>query len=844
MNHGAYLVVPFLSVLCMGLSGCVPSSESQWDGDRGALGLGTCASGQQSECGDYSSGLLCNTLTRECERPEQGQVVQVLSESKGTGIAEGSLHPVLGERHTPAGQSPGAPAWFLPKASYIQEAAQVDASYPVGSPEWHANMLVRYRILLREEFALPLLSAEMQAITALEAQVGQAAYGGSQGFFEVLASRMADVHGRLTRLDEQLSSLTKLGRDPVSHVRVLEGCVQEFRQWDDLVAVTPQTVACSAHYLALFDNLRALNSHQVVSPAELDHLEHNALWIYQHSGVGAQQIVERIKEPVLFVHLRDLPIAMLGVYRSIVEPALRAQALYAYLRLSVPVDIEEPTGVSTVDVPLGKWAEIVVDPGQVRDAPKEARLNWFRQALQGALSVLKLNNQDNVQMLTDATITDVTALALATEHSGLMALYGGYDAEGNPQGFQRFHDMVLSQVKEQEFAAPGAAIATALACGATSITTGPGALLTAGVCLLAAGVGIYQFSQLATLATTAETLAFVGIDHSLVPASEATRLRRASNIAAAMMVVDVFFSSVDAVASFDDVIELARVRGVIGESDDAATVRSAIAAERRTFRAAYSPDLVRIEPPPLRQFEWDELNPQGIDDLEASGGSQGVNSLVYRGKDPRDGQPVFIKLLNTDEDFIAQREASIALNEIADALMRATPAEIAAIHKRTTELLDEIVSSSVWSKRTRAWLDSSEGKAFMRQAYQSVRDTTREAPAIRYHGELVRPGSYRDGLVYEWQQGVHSLKWSAGEPRLVGRCLQIAAQLEWAQQKLGIYIEIGEDLLQLTTHPTAAAKLIDLDFIVYRAAASPSPRAQYLLPRKLTLRAQALLPGR
>ncbi len=840
MNNGAHIILPFVGFLCAALCSCAPSSDAGLDRDRGALGLGTCPSGQQTECGDYSSGLICNTLTLECEPLDQGHAVQVLSGLRGTGFFEGDLHPLLKERHTPAGHAADAQPWLLPKQTYLQEAAEVDRTYTVGSPEWHANMLVRYRILLREEFALPLLNAEMQAIAALEAQIGQASYGNAQGFFETLAFRMADVHERLTQLDDRLGALVTLGEDPKSHVRVLESCVEEFRKFENVVAVGPQTVACSTHYLALFEGLRALDSLNMVSSAELDHLERNALWMVQHTQADwTRQTVEQAKEPVLFIHLRDLPIAMLNVYRTIVEPALRAQAMYAYLRLSVPVDIEEPTGVSTVDMPLGKWASMVFNQEQHRDMPKDKRLAYFQSALLGALATLKVNNQRNVQMLTDAEVTDETALALAMEHSGLMALYGGYDASGNPQGFQRFHDLMLSQAKEKEFAAPGLAIASAIACGATTWATGPGTLLAAGVCLLAAGVGIYQFSQLATLATTAETLAFVGIEHSLTPATEATRLRRATNIAAAMMVIDVFFNTADAVASLDDVVDVARLRGVINESDDTATVRAGIAAERRAFRSAYAPDAVLIEPPPLRDFTWDELDPHSIEDLVEKGGSKGVNSSVYRGTDPRDGRSVFIKLPYEDEDVVNHKAASIALNDIADALRQATPADLADINARTTQLLDEALSSSIWSKRTQAWIQAPEGQAFMRQVYQAVRENTRDAPAIRYYGEAPGLVSYRNALVYEWQEGVHSLYWPKGDPKLVGRCLQIAAQLEWAQRKLGIYIEIGEDLLQLTSSSTAV-KLIDLDYIVKRAP--ELPKAQYLLSRKVASRAISLLP--
>ncbi|QQR89158.1 MAG: hypothetical protein IPJ88_13190 [Myxococcales bacterium] len=596
MKQFSYKSLLYLTMCCGVLSACAPLSGSDVGQDSAGQGYGLCPTGQHIECGDWDSGLICNTA-HECQLVSAEDALSIVVAPKRPGMMGYALHTVAKQRHLLDGQDEMTPVEALhAKSGYLDRAAEINETMDPGSSQWHSNMLAYYRLLLREEHALPLLTQEMQALDALEGKIGQASYYNSQSYFQSVAQQMVDKYERLLAQDARLEPLFSWFKDNDYHVRELESCVDEFRVSEDFLVINSKVDGCAVLYQGLIDKLRLLNDREFVHDTVFQHIEHAAQWIRQRAegGFDAQIVVERAKDPYRFVYLRDLPIAMLGVYRRIVDPELAAQSTYAHLRMPLHVEIEGEFWNNLVnkEKPLGEWAQIAVQGLEYEDRSETERIEWFRLALIQAVTVLKENNQDNVTMLTDATITEEHALGLAMEYSGLMQLYGGYDESGQPLGFQAFHDELMAEIKAQENWAPGLVIGSSLACLGLGVATGPNPL-SLGLCAAATVVGGYQAYPLYTLANTAETLSYVGLEHSLVPSAESQRVRTASNWANALVALDVLFFGLD-VAAASDILGAAKAAGYVDEGVDLTAVQDDVAETTLRLGQGMGADLVDV----------------------------------------------------------------------------------------------------------------------------------------------------------------------------------------------------------------------------------------------------------
>ncbi|QQR91363.1 MAG: hypothetical protein IPJ88_06460 [Myxococcales bacterium] len=264
--------------------------------------------------------------------------------------------------------------------------------------------------------------------------------------------------------------------------------------------------------------------------------------------------------------------------------------MYGHLRLAIAVQGATEQG----SYPLGRWAQIAASTDQYfAQYDQSERLMWFENALGQVLSILKENNAKATAIMTghDSSAED-WQFALIMEQSGLMSIYGGYDEQGQPKGYQSIHNTLLAQAKEQEFAMPGVGLGAAGGCILLGVFLGPETWPAAAWCAGAAVVGAIQYAALAHLAGIAQTLAYVGIEHSLLPPSEAIRLRSNARLTAIATVADVLFSAVGVVQSMPELIRFGQRIGVLDESIDAERVLDAIYTRIRSFFGFYRAETV------------------------------------------------------------------------------------------------------------------------------------------------------------------------------------------------------------------------------------------------------------
>jgi hypothetical protein len=264
-------------------------------------------------------------------------------------------------------------------------------------------------------------------------------------------------------------------------------------------------------------------------------------------------LVSQSAEPVVYAHTQELPITMLSIYDTLVSPEIEAQNLFPHLRLPVGVAVPDGAGnYNEVTLPLGQWARITVEGLTAVSATEAERLEWFESAFGEALQKLEDNHGLAISILTKSELEprDIWQLPLMMEQSGLMELYGGYDVETQtPIGFQRIHDALMLQNRQQKYKFENAATAVSILCVASALILPPTNLATAGTCLMATWFSVDTALQLAGLAAMAETLTYVGIDESLVPRRDAINLRQDANIVALLAVVDVIFGAADILGS-------------------------------------------------------------------------------------------------------------------------------------------------------------------------------------------------------------------------------------------------------------------------------------------------------
>ncbi|QQR91717.1 MAG: hypothetical protein IPJ88_08430 [Myxococcales bacterium] len=487
---------------------------------------------------------ICDQLTHQCISDEDSTLLYQRNQvSKEQNLSPETMHPVT------------------------------EAATPQGWPFAATKNTENYKRLVAEFFALPLLEQEQKAIAKLESDIAYANFKGITSYFQSVAGQMSKQYTNLQAQDEFIGSIAKSVEKEKRTAAKLEECVAAFQNDSSTVDLSSALLQrCTELYTSLLPKLQDINAKRgKIALSTLDHLQETSWWLRELASGMADDIKLTKDLGGKYVHASQLAATMLAVYHTLLDDEIEAQGMYSHLRIhitqEVPVQSFGNTVLQEVALPLGRWAEIATEQDNYLEQPQQVRIQWFMHALDKVIPILKANNAQAAAIMSGQNEeTEDWEYALVMEQSGLMAMYGGYDESGQPIGFQGIHDTLLAQAKAQEFAVPGVAIATTLACLGVSLALGPTSFVAVGTCLVATGVGVYQYFKLAHLANLAQTLAYVGLEHSLVPPTEASRLRLNRDLTAVLTIVDVLFAAYDVAQSSAEVLHYAKNMGWIDES--------------------------------------------------------------------------------------------------------------------------------------------------------------------------------------------------------------------------------------------------------------------------------------
>ncbi|QQR88975.1 MAG: hypothetical protein IPJ88_12200 [Myxococcales bacterium] len=575
------------------IPGCIPVFGAALGGDGSGQGYGACPLGLQAECDGVQSAttegvLICDQRTHQCVSADTENIQYAANTQYHIGLAE-ALHPVADEQLSVA-----------PQHNFLADIETINAGRATGENQWKTRAALSYKRLLSERFAMPLLKKEQEAITKLEQDIGYAGLTNSRGYFQNLAHSMAEQYQRLMEHDAFIEPLARTIEKEAQTAAKLDECPAVFQSESGKIDLSNALLQrCTELYTALIPKLRDINAkRQKIDMAILDNLYETAWWLRELSSSLSDEI--QIDQTIggEYAHARELAASMLSVYHTLVDDELEAQAMYSHLRIQLGLEVPVASfgGMETQEVvlPLGRWAQIATGQGEYLDQSVDARLGWFTSALVQALDVLKINNAQAQSIVAPGSIvmSEAWEYALVMEQSGLMSLYGGYNEVGAPKGYQAIHDILLTEAKAQEFAKPGLAIASAVACVGVTLALGPTSLPAVGVCLIATGIGIYQYFKLAHLSEVAQTFAYVGLEYSLVPPKEAVRLQKSSRITGLATVVDVIFATADVAHSIPGLLRFAQRIGVVDESITLERIQEAIQARFQSFFDFYRAETV------------------------------------------------------------------------------------------------------------------------------------------------------------------------------------------------------------------------------------------------------------
>lgn len=471
------------------------------------------------------------------------------------GMAGRPLHPIARELHLGSGQGEETLAAELaPKAQYLDDIADIDAdldAHIIEEDLWKARATVTYRHLVAEQFVLPLVAELDDGIARAQAEL--AAQRNSLSYLRELASGFEAQYGRLEDQDERLRPLRNIAAEFDAPALTMRSCIERFKAKDGAISLgLPDAEMCLRMYLQLLPELRRLNDRGLVEPSWLDALEELVYDLNKRAGLyESQGLISQATEGARYAQTQELPITISALFDILVTPEIEGQALFPHLRMQVTLNVPSADGIENpVALPLGAWARVAIQGIDGVGTTEATRLSWFAEAFSLALEKLRSNQRLALEIVSGSELEarEIWQLASMMEQSGLMQLYGGYDA-GRPLGFQRIHDALLKDAARQKFAHEFLNASMSILCVASALVLPPVNIVTAGTCLMATLAGVDAALQLAGLAAMAETLTYVGINDSLVPRRDYVRLRRNSNMVALLTVVDVIFGALDMVGA-------------------------------------------------------------------------------------------------------------------------------------------------------------------------------------------------------------------------------------------------------------------------------------------------------
>ncbi|QQR91084.1 MAG: hypothetical protein IPJ88_04955 [Myxococcales bacterium] len=608
------------------LTGCIPLLGEDVSDDGSASQYKqypACEMGMHSQCAALREGeapSVCTLVSEDPEAPEyrclpgDGSAAQIVfkdaSELRAE-LAPPPLHPVAIE------------AGIVDEQEVILKEIN-DINQREDQSEWKMGATMRY-VELTARFALPLLAKEKEATARFEQELAYAARERYEPYFEDIAERMMQQYHAQQKHDAFLQPVVSSLEEQSTNGSRLQQCADAF-EMDAINIGSAELQRCSDFFTRLLPRLQNINAKRgYFELGVLDHLYESAFWLRERTSRLEDDYSIPNTQTALYAHLRQLAAEVLAVYHTIIDSELAGANMYPHLRMHVSQDIPRSPDEGAMTQPtiwsLGMWAEIAVSAVDYNGHPKSVRVSWFKKALADVIAQLKLNNAEAAKLVTPIytdvpeTMEKAWKLSYIIEQSGLLSVFGGYDEEGNPKGFQRIHDELIAEARAKEFAAPWAGLISAGACIGATWYLGPTAFPALFACGLATGVGIYQYMRLATLSAAMNTFAYVGMDDALVPPREAKRLSALTSLTGTLVVIDVLFFAIDVGTKLSEVYDAAKAAGLLDEGVDLGRIRRALNDHVRSILrsgdipVAYARETdLLLRDTKLRQFvmEWEQ----------------------------------------------------------------------------------------------------------------------------------------------------------------------------------------------------------------------------------------------
>ena len=469
----------------------------------------------------------------------------------------------------------------------------------VPRPEWvstSAATLDSYKRFASEVVLRPILESEA---TKLEAELVAWADPAAEQIKQHAALHTA-LHQSHTDLDARVGAIYQAAGDGAVK---LDACLTMFENYRfDVPGITPEVGVTSQQMLGCLQSYsQTLAALMEANEAYAAHHEGHQLlpsWRFEDQAgviVLAQRMVingiDAIREDYpndaasMEQQVFELPFAMVALWETVLEPVLLAQSLFPLARVAVSLSSDNPVFPSVargtpfeLATTLGAVAHMVLSIVQSDSVAaafdgafatryaslttedrlrkeheiSQALLSLYAKAVPQALQALRDQNLELQQKLHEWPDDQAWVMALAVESMGAQSLYGGYDEQGQPMGYQAVHDQQLQIAQSKKGpgklqwvtrASSAGCIGTALI--SAVVGTPMMSLAALGICAIATASGLTEVVLLTKFAHTAAQIGYMGLDFALYPPLEIEALKKQSKIAFAYAAVDVLFAGFD-----------------------------------------------------------------------------------------------------------------------------------------------------------------------------------------------------------------------------------------------------------------------------------------------------------